>query len=108
MKKQLRRKDGAIASLQHELASTADQCHAFETELRSCENVLQVRVQQNEELQLIIEDKDDAIETLKTQVEDFEKELLGLQEQISQVMKLNAEISAASEHWERSYHEVVA
>lgn len=50
MKKQLRRKDGAIASLQNELASTADQCHAFETELRSCENVLQVRVQQNEEL----------------------------------------------------------
>jgi predicted phage tail protein len=56
---------------------------------------------------LIIEDKEEAIETLKQQVEDFERELLGLQEQIAHVMKLNQEIGAASEHWEKSYQEAV-
>ena len=46
------------------------------------------------------------METLKMQIEDFEKELLGLQDQMTHVMKLNAEIGAASEHWQISYQQL--
>jgi len=34
----------------------------------------------NEDLKSLVEDKDEAIETLKTQIEEFEKELVGLQD----------------------------
>ena len=44
------------------------------------------------------------MENHKTQIEDFERELLSLQDQMTHIMKLNAEISAASEHWERVYN----
>ena len=54
---------------------------------------------QLEELQGAVQDREASMETLKTQIEDFEKELLGLQDQMTHVMKLNAEIGAASEHW---------
>ena len=40
------------------------------------------------------------------QIEDFEKELMGLQDQMTHVMKLNQEIGMASEHWERSFLEL--
>lgn len=48
------------------------------------------------------------MENLKMQIEDFEKELLGLQDQMNHVMKLNAEIGMASEHWESSFHKLKA
>ena len=48
------------------------------------------------------------MENLKIQIEDFEKELLGLQDQMNHVMKLNAEIGMASEHWESSFHKLKA
>ena len=46
------------------------------------------------------------MENLKAQIEDFEKELLSLQDQMTHIMKLNAEISAASEHWERAFNQL--
>jgi len=46
------------------------------------------------------------MENLKLQIEDFEKELLGLQDQMTHVMKLNSEIGQASEHWEHAYHKL--
>ena len=45
------------------------------------------------------------MENHKAQIEDFERELLSLQDQMTHIMKLNAEISAASEHWERAFNE---
>lgn len=54
---------------------------------------------------MVVEDKEDAIENLKMQIEEFERELVGLQEQMTHVVKLNSEISQASEHWEKSYHD---
>lgn len=46
------------------------------------------------------------MDNLKMQIEEFEKELLSLQDQMTHVMKLNAEIGAASEHWELSYNQL--
>ena len=46
------------------------------------------------------------MDTHKTQIEDFEGELLSLQDQMTHIMKLNAEISAASEHWERAFNQL--
>ncbi len=56
---------------------------------------------------MVIEDKEDVIENLKMQIEEFERELVGLQEQMTHVIKLNSEISQASEHWEKSYHDQI-
>ena len=46
------------------------------------------------------------MENHKLQIEDFEKELLGLQDQMTHIMKLNEEISAASEHWEQAHNQL--
>ena len=46
------------------------------------------------------------MENHKLQIEDFERELLSLQDQMTHIMKLNAEISAASEHWERAFNQL--
>lgn len=54
----------------------------------------------------MVQDREESMENLKMQIEDFEKELLGLQDQMTHVMKLNQEIGMASEHWERSYHQL--
>lgn len=48
-------------------------------------------------------DREMSMDNLKMQIEDFEKELMGLQDQMTHVMKLNQEIGMASEHWERSF-----
>ena len=61
---------------------------------------------QIEELQGVVTDREASMENLKMQIEDFEKELMGLQDQMTHVMKLNSEIGMASEHWERSYHQL--
>ena len=46
------------------------------------------------------------MENHKVQIEDFEKELLSLQDQMTHIMKLNEEISAASEHWEQAFNQL--
>ena len=46
------------------------------------------------------------MENHKAQIEDFEKELLSLQDQMTHIMKLNEEISAASEHWEQAFNQL--
>ena len=48
-------------------------------------------------------DRELSMDNLKLQIEDFEKELMGLQDQMTHVMKLNQEIGMASEHWEHSF-----
>ena len=47
-----------------------------------------------------LEEKDEENVKLESQIGDFEKDLLSLQDQMTNIMKLNAEISRASEHWE--------
>lgn len=108
MKQMRKKQDRKLHSLQCDIGTISEQKQECEVQLRSLENCLKVQTQQNEEYSLIIEDKDYAIDTLKTQIEDFEKELGDLQGQIAHVMKLNGEISASAEHWEKAYHEQVA
>ena len=61
---------------------------------------------QIDDLQESLRGRDKSIDTLKARIESLEQQLLTSQDQIANVMKLNAEVGLASQHWEKSFLEV--
>ena len=86
--------------MQKDYDNLLEESEGFVEQTKLLEQDLKDQEFQNEELQGIIEERNQAMENHKVQIEDFEKELVGLQDQMTHIMKLNEEISAASEHWE--------
>ena len=53
-----------------------------------------------------MKEREDKILTLKNEVTELENKVIGVQDQMTSVMKLNAEVGLASQHWEKSYLEL--